>query len=293
MSAGRPSLLIFGATGLLGQALIAESLRRGIQAVGAARKGAEFAIDIANTRQIEELFALLAPALVINAAANINLDSCERDPCGAYLVNGRAVAVMAEQCRRAGARFVHISTDQFYTGDGPSPHTESSPIALVNEYARSKFAGEGFARALPGSLVIRTNITGFRGWSGQPTFVEWAVDAILNRRPLKLFDDFYTSTIDVDTFSRLLFELVDGEAVGLINVASRTVSNKLQFIGELATVLGVQLDWADVSSVRDLPTARAESAGLEVSKAEVLLGRPLPTLQDVCGALVSQYRSFL
>ena len=192
---------------------------------------------------------------------------------------------------QAASDSVQVSTDHFFTGDGARPHAEDSPVALINEYARSKYAGEAFARTLPGSLVIRTNITGFRGWPGQPMFAEWAVDAILGRKPLKLFDDFYTSTIDVDAFSRLLFELVDLEAAGLINLASQTVSSKLQFIRELAAALGVQLDWAQVSSVRDLPTARAESAGLDVGKAERLLGRSLPTLQDVCGALVSQYRT--
>jgi dTDP-4-dehydrorhamnose reductase len=281
-------ILVFGATGLLGQALVAEGRRRGMRLVGAARKNTDYAIDLADARQIADLIAAMTPTLVINAAANTNLDSCERDPGEAYLVNGRAVAVMVDQCRTVGARFVQVSTDHFFAGDGAKPHTESAPVTLVNEYARSKYAGEGFARALAGSLVLRTNITGFRGWIGQPTFVEWAIDALVNRRPLKLFDDFYTSTIDVGAFSRLLFDLVDAEATGLLNLASRTVSSKLQFIRKLAAALGVHLDWAESASVRDLPIPRAESAGLDVSRAERLLGHSLPTLDDVCHALVSQ-----
>jgi dTDP-4-dehydrorhamnose reductase len=291
LNAGKTSLLVFGATGLLGQAIVKEGRRRGVDLAGAARKGADFAVDLADTQHIAELFGHLAPTLVINAAANTNLESCERDPGGAYLVNARAVAVMAEQCRTTGARFIHVSTDHFFTGDGPGLHTEDSPVALVNEYARSKYAGEAFARALPDSLVIRTNITGFRGWSSQPTFAEWAVDAILNRRPLGLFDDFYTSTIDADACSRWLFRLIDAEAIGLINLASRTVSSKFQFIHALAAALGVELDWADVASVRSLPTVRAESVGLDVSKAERLLGHLLPTLEDVCAALASEHRT--
>jgi dTDP-4-dehydrorhamnose reductase len=280
--------LVFGATGLLGQALVAEGRRRGTRLVGAARKNTDYAIDLTDAQQIASLIAAATPTLIINAAANTNLDSCERDPDGAYLVNARAVVVMAEQCRAVGARFVQISTDHFFVGDGAKRHSESVPVTLVNEYARTKYAGEEFALALAGSLVLRTNITGFRGWIGQPTFVEWAIDALVNRRPLKLFDDFYTSTIDVVDFSRLLFDLVDAEATGLLNLASRTVSSKRQFVQTLATALGVHLDWAEGASVRDLPVPRAESAGLDVSKAERLLGHSLPTLDDVCHALVSQ-----
>jgi dTDP-4-dehydrorhamnose reductase len=287
----KPSLLVFGATGLLGQTIVAEAKRRGIQALGAARKGTNFDVDLTNVAQVAELFARVSPTRVINAAAETNLDSCEQDPGGAYLINARAVALIAEQCRTSGASLVHVSTDHFFTGEGPRAHAEDSAVTLVNEYARSKYAGEGFARVLPGSLVIRTNITGFRGWSGQPTFAEWAVNAILNRRPLKLFDDFYTSTIDAGSFSRLLFQLLDTGAVGLINLASSTVSSKSDFVHELAAAFGTRLDWATAASVRDLATARAESAGLDVSKAEHLLGQPLPTLREVCNALVAQYRT--
>lgn len=291
MDTRTPSLLVFGATGLLGQAVVAEAKRRGVQALGVARKGANFDVDLTNMVQVAELFALVSPTRVINAAANTNLDSCEQDPGGTYLINARAVALIAEQCRASGASLVHVSTDHFFTGDGPHVHAEDSAVTLVNEYARSKYAGEGFARNLPGSLVIRTNITGFRGWFGQPTFAEWAVDAILNRRPLKLFHDFYTSTIDVDSFSRLLFELFDTGAVGVINLASSTVSSKSDFVRELAAAFGIRLDWATVASVRDMPTARAESGGLDVSKAERLLGYSLPTLREVCSALAAQYRT--
>jgi dTDP-4-dehydrorhamnose reductase len=287
----KPSLLVLGATGLLGQTIVAEAKRRGIQALGAARKGTNFNVDLTNVAQVADLFARVSPTRVINAAAETNLDSCERDPGGAYLINARAVALIAEQCRTSGASLVHVSTDHFFTGEGPRAHAEDSAVTLVNEYARSKYAGEGFARILPGSLVIRTNITGFRGWSGQPTFAEWAVNAILNRHPLKLFDDFYTSTIDVGSFSRLLFQLLDTGAVGLINLASSTVSSKSDFVHELAAAFGIRLDWATVASVRDLATARAESAGLDVSKAEHLLGQPLPTLREVCNALVAQHRT--
>ena len=137
-----------------------------MRVAGVARKDADFAVDLANARQIVELFARLTPTLVINAAANTNLENCEADPCGAYPVNARAVAVIAEQCRTSGATLVQISTDHFFTGGGPRPHAEDSPVALVNEYARSKFAGEGFARTLAESLVKRTNITGFAAGRG-------------------------------------------------------------------------------------------------------------------------------
>ena len=74
---------------------------------------------------------------------------------------------------------MYVSTDHYWQGDGRLLHAEDAPIQLVNEYARSKHAGERFALSGSGpSLALRTNIVGVRGWKGRPTFAEWAVGAI-------------------------------------------------------------------------------------------------------------------
>src|SRR6266702_4397478 len=64
----KPSLLVLGATGLLGQAIVAEAKRRGIPVLGAARKGSDFDVDLTNVAQVAELFARVSPTRVINAA---------------------------------------------------------------------------------------------------------------------------------------------------------------------------------------------------------------------------------
>ncbi len=122
--------------------------------------------------------------LVVNAAAMTAIDECERDPGLAYAVNARAVAVMSAHCRSSGAAFVHVSTDHFFSGDRDRRHDEHAPVRLVNEYARTKFAGEAFARTYPDALVLRTNVTGLRDWMGRPTFAEWVFDALRRRAPL-------------------------------------------------------------------------------------------------------------
>lgn len=162
-------------------------------------------------------------------------------------------------------------------------------MTLVNEYARTKFAGEAFAARAPGALVVRTNIAGLRGWAGEPTFAEWAFDALTRRKPLELFYDFHTSTIDTTSFSTALFDLVEAGATGTINLAARTVTSKRDFMRRLAAALGITLDWDHGTSVRRLPTPRAESLGLDVSKAERVLGRLLPDTDEVCRNLVLQW----
>jgi dTDP-4-dehydrorhamnose reductase len=281
-------MILFGATGMLGQAIAAEGMRRGRTVCGVSRHGAGRVADLARFETIRPLLEDAAPDLVVNAAALADIDACERDPDLALAVNARAVLAMAEYCRDVDIPFVQISTDHFFTGNGAAPHGELAPVALVNEYARSKYLGEGFAGIAPQALVVRTNVTGFRGTPGRPTFAEWAMDALECRAKLALYDDFYTSTIDAWSFSRALFDAIERGAMGTLNLASRSVASKWRFIHRLAKMMEIKLDWDEAASVASLAVPRAESLGLDVRKAEALLGYALPDTDQVCRNLVSQ-----
>lgn len=282
------TLLVLGSTGMLGQALMAEAAARGQNAVGVARRGAERSCDLTDADALADLFAATSPTLVVNCAALTDLARCEADPAAAFAVNAHAVALLAERCRVHSARLVQVSTDHFFTGDGRAAHDEAAVPRLVNDYARSKFAGEAFALSLPDALVLRTNVTGPRGWEGKPTFAEWLIGAIERDEPLTLFDDYFTSTLDSRGFARACFALMDRKASGLLNLASSQIASKLEFATALASRMGRDLARARAGSVRSLAPRRAESAGLDVRKAETLLGCRLPGLADVVDALVTE-----
>jgi dTDP-4-dehydrorhamnose reductase len=256
---------------------------------GASRHGPDHVIDLARIEDIRRLLDEVAPELVINAAANAAIDACERDAASALAVNARAVIAMGEYCRQAAIPLVQVSTDHFFTGDADARHSELAPVALVNAYARSKFLAEAYAGLAPLALILRTNVTGLRGWRGRPTFAEWALDALQRRAPLRLFEDFYSSTIDAESFARALFDLVEGGAAGIVNLAARAVASKRRFVHALARARGISLDWDEPASVQSLAVPRAESLGLDVSRAERLLGYALPDTDQVCRNLVSQW----
>jgi dTDP-4-dehydrorhamnose reductase len=279
--------LILGATGMVGQALMAEAPNRFGRVIGAARRGAEESIDLCDAAALRRALDHSKPDLVVNAAALTAFDACERDPALAGLLNGRGVMVLAEYCAAAEAKLIQISTDQFFSGDGDAAHDEAAPVHLLNEYARSKYAGEQNALAAPTALVVRTNVTGWRHWRDQPTFLEWAIGMLKSGEKITAFGDYYTSTIDSRALARAAFDLSHGGHSGLFNVACREVSSKAAFISDLAARMGFGAAEIEVGSVRSLGTNRAESCGLAVGKAERALGYRLPDREQVIDALLA------
>jgi dTDP-4-dehydrorhamnose reductase len=161
-------------------------------------------------------------------------------------------------------------------------------VRLLNEYARAKYAGEMFALTNPTSLVVRTNIVGLRHWPGRPTFAEWALNALEDVRPITLYEDFFTSSMHSRACAKAILDLLEAGVTGLVNVASSQVASKRTFVEALAHAFGVA-PRAESGSVRELVPRRAESLGLDVGRAERLLGRRLPDLQTTVDAIVEEY----
>ena len=287
-------ILIFGATGMLGQSLMREANQRNINAKGVARSDTDFCLNIADDEALKKIIKRERPEIIINAAAITNLKLCENDPSLAYRINARPLSIIAEISREINAYLIQISTDHYFINDSDKKHGETSPVHLVNEYARTKYAGEVFALAYPGALAVRTNIIGFRNKKGQPTLVEWIIKALEKKMPITLFDDFYSSSIHVRQFSKALFDIINKRPVGILNLASVEVCNKKKFIEEIASRLNYSLSRAKLGSVFELTDARrAESLGLDVSLAEKILGYQLPTLNQVVDSLISEYKELV
>lgn len=286
-------LVILGSTGLLGQALRREARHRRIPALAVARReSCGLAFDLTDEQALKTMFERAQPQLLINAAGNTRLEDIEHRPGEAYLINTRLPALLARLCARYGTRLVHVSCDHYHVGRENLLHDESAPVTLVNEYARGKFAGESLAATCPGSLVLRTHVVGHRGWHGQPTFAEWAVEQLRVGLPFPAFADLWTSAIDADSLAAAIFDLVDRGAQGLLNVGSHRAGSHLDFIRSLAGALGLDAAAARPASVVSMAgTPRANALGLDVGRAEALLGRQLPDLEAVTAALATPFKA--
>lgn len=284
--------LILGATGLLGQAMTAASNARGWESAGAARTRAQHTVDVSNLPALIGLVDEVRPDLVINCAALTDVARCEANPGTAYLINARPLAAVSSITRATDVRLVHISTDHYFVGDGSKPHGEGAPVQLVNEYARSKYAGEALALLDPGALVVRTNIVGHRGWAGCPTFAEWVIDTLERNSGIVRFTDSWTSSMHARDCAEAVLDLALGEVTGVVNIAAREVSTKDEFIRALGMELGAAEIRGGTGTVRALEPRRADSLGLDVSLAERLLGRRLPTLAETTRAVVSEHRQY-
>ena len=169
-------------------------------------------------------------------------------------------------------------------------NSENNSIKIVNVYAFSKHMGELYSLGVPNSVVIRTNITGFRNpvKPNSMTFIEWLTDSLYNGKPISLFSDFFTSTLDTRTASRAMIRLIESPLTGLYNIGSRNSVSKLDFAKTFAQKSEIDLNWHSISSVKSLTPRRANTLGLDVSKFQAAFPDfELPTHDEVAVNLLN------
>jgi len=131
---------VVGAAGMLGAVTVREWRDHGHDVMALTRSE----LDVTNPRDVKDTIGALAPEVLVNCTAYNRVDDAEDDPSTALAVNTWAVRSMARAASRAGAIFVHYSTDFVFDGVTDRPYTEDDAPNPQSAYGISKLMGEWF-----------------------------------------------------------------------------------------------------------------------------------------------------
>ena len=158
-------------------------------------------LDLARPDQIRSIIDDYRPLLIVNAAAYTAVDQAEDDYEKAMAINGTAPGIIAEEARRIGAGVVHYSTDYVFDGGKKTAYTEDDEPAPLNNYGRTKLAGDEAVRASGCPyLIFRTSwVYGNRG----NNFLRTIFRLLAERDEIGIVDD----QIGSPTWSRIIAEI--------------------------------------------------------------------------------------
>lgn len=150
---GRTRIWITGAKGNLGNAIADR-----IDYMEYVVLTSDLDVDITNLKDVISYIEMSRPEVVINCAGYSDEVLCEENQAMAYKVNALGARNLAIATRKIGAKLIHISTDDVFSGEDACELTEFDPTGPVNVYGKSKLAGENFVRELnPRHLIIRSS----------------------------------------------------------------------------------------------------------------------------------------
>lgn len=187
-------ILLFGKNGQLGW-----ELQRSLAPLGeliALGTNDQPCADFRRPSDVAATVRALAPDVIVNAAAYTAVDKAESEPQVASVVNAVTPGVLAEVAAGLKAWLVHYSTDYVFDGTGSTAWREDDPVSPLNEYGRSKLAGEENIRASGcRHLIFRTSwVYAARGGNFARTMLKLAQE----RDALKVINDQHGAPTGAD-----------------------------------------------------------------------------------------------
>ena len=232
-------VLVIGSSGQLGTDLI-EVLGRN---AGLAVLGVDLPdIDITDPQSTELVFGGFDPDVVVNCAAWTAVDAAEENEDAALRVNGLGPRIIAEECRKAGALLVQVSTDYVFDGRASVPYPEDAAPDPQSAYGRTKLAGEVAVReVLPdSSYVVRT--AWLYGRNGA-NFVRTMARLEREKDTVDVVDDqFGQPTYSRDLAEQLVRLVERRPACGVFHATNSGEVSWYGFAREIFTLLGADPD---------------------------------------------------
>jgi dTDP-4-dehydrorhamnose reductase len=247
--------------------------------------------DLGRPEELEATVRVLAPDVIVNAAAYTAVDKAETDEEAARAINATAPGALARLCAELGAWMVHYSTDYVFDGTGTTPWRESDPTGPLSVYGKTKLDGEERIRASGcRHMILRTSwVYGARGVNFAKTILRLAAE----REALRVIDDQVGAPTGADLLADVTAHALRGlearpDLGGTYHVAAKGETSWFEyarFVIDTARARGWSLKVArnDVcpvpSSAYPLPARRPDNSRLNCERFESAFSLRLPSWQ--------------
>ena len=176
-------------------------------------------LELGDEKQLRDRLSPLDFDVLINCAAQTNVDRCETHRDEAFRLNAEAPRVLAEISREKGARLIHISTDYVFDGRKTEPYLEEDPAEPISVYGESKREGEKLVLAAGGShLVVRTS------WvfgPDRPSFIDGVLKNAREKDHVEAVADKFSTPTYTRDFTEMLRPLLDkADVSGILHLTN-------------------------------------------------------------------------
>ena len=281
-------VLIIGASGFIGRYVssrLADTAGHTVFSTYNARPPADdgaswHRLEITDGAQLDALYSVAQPEVVVHLAAMADVGTAERNPEIAAAVNATATETITRLCQRHAARLVFVSTEYVFDGLN-GPYRENDPPSPNTQYGRTKFEAEQAVASLASNWsILRTSIV--YGWPapGRRNFVPWLVERLRNGEAYHAPANVHRSPVYVEHLVDGIERLVEVDDTGIHHVAGSDWITMYDFAVVVAEKFGL-----DTSLVIPVTDPMDDRLGLDCARTMAGLGLPHLGLDEGLAAM--------
>ncbi len=268
--------LITGKNGQLAKAFLKRFEERSICCVAPD----ESLLDITDARAVTEAVASVKPDVIINCAAYNLVDKAEKDRDVAFAVNATGPRHLAQAAQQQKIFLVHFGSDYVFDGTKESGlYSESDPVHPLNEYGRSKLAGEQHA------LEEHDRVLVFRlSWvfgDGKQNFVHKLLEWSSSSPFLKIACDEFSVPTYTETIVAVTLKAIDQAITGRYHLTNSGYCSRYEWAKLILKEQGINKFVRPVTmDAFDLPARRPKFSAMSNQMLSTLLNIGIPSWDE-------------
>lgn len=276
-------ILVTGYTGQLGYDVVHQGLHQGLNMVGLG----SMELDITNKEAVSQYVKKVKPDAIIHCAAFTAVDQAEDDKDTCQQVNVDGTKNLAEAAKANNAKFMYISTDYVFNGEGQTSFKETDETSPIGHYGRTKLEGEEVVKQLLEKWFI-IRISWVFGINGN-NFVKTMLRLGETRDELNVVGDQVGSPTYTLDLAKLLIEMIKTDKYGVYHASNEGYCSWADFAQEIFRQANIEVKVNSIST-EEYPTRAARPKNSRMSKQKLVESgfNPLPKWQDAVERYLKQ-----
>ncbi|MCU5596353.1 dTDP-4-dehydrorhamnose reductase [Bacillus cereus] len=265
-------ILVTGYNGQLGYDVVKRGEKQGLEMQGIGIED----LDITNEAAVYEFIDKVKPDAIIHCAAYTAVDKSEDDKELCWNVNVEGTKYLATAAKKLNAKFVYISTDYVFDGEGTHTFVETDAPNPVGYYGLTKYEGEKVVRSLiDNNFIVR--ISWVFGINGN-NFIKTMIRLGETRNELNVVGDQIGSPTYTYDLARLLVDMVVTEKYGTYHATNEGFCSWAEFAQEIFEIAGQDVKVNSITT-EEYPTRAVRPKNSRMSKQK-LIDNGFEPLQD-------------
>ena len=218
-------------------------------------------LDIKAYQRLRQKLFHLRPSMLINCAADTDVEGAEANPERTYSVNAILPGLLARCCYELEIPFIHFSSTGCYGDERLTPHNDFDRVCAKTIHHRAKIAGENEVRTIGGRhLILRLGWL-YGGKAGHRKNFVW--NRICEARgQSELVSDPHQ--IGVPTWTgdvvRQTIDLLKAEVYGTFNCVATGAASRYEYVQTIISAAGLDARLRPRRFSRVAPVSSNESA---------------------------------
>ena len=278
-------IMLTGANGLVGQKIKAELAgNREVELLATSLhpevNPLEYAyqfetLDITMPSQTVECIERFNPDVIINSAAQANVNRCEQEKAECRQINTEAVMDLTRLVDRYEVHLIQLSTDFVFEGHR-TDYSEDDTARPVNYYGLAKKEAEEYImqNARNWSIIRTVLVYGYVPGLNRHNLVTWVYESLKNGRSIRVVSDQIRMPTLGEDLARACSRIALQKATGIFHISGREVMSIEEMAKKTARHfrLNEELITPVTSSELSEPARRPPKTGFNLLHAEQTIG---------------------